>query len=240
MDFLKSQFGKGTTGTESGGDDKPEAEKHTEGDNQPASTGELLSDAKLVAGAAKSTFSNESDKVDRGKVSESAENLLDAASHYGKLEEKGLGSYVDKAEDYLHQYSSTTTTTVGSGGHSDAPPTTAHDSTNTTAPPRDEAGGGGGDGGSENKYGEYFKKAEGFLNKFMDFLKSQLEKQTTGDGGGHKKPAADSIHMAVTNQPVRVSFSPTRSWWPRLPNPRSTMNPTRSTRARSPVPRQTS
>ncbi|KAF3431551.1 hypothetical protein FNV43_RR26282 [Rhamnella rubrinervis] len=162
MDFLKSQLENQTTGDgDGGGHKKPAADKHTHGGHKPASSGELLSSAKLVAEAAKSTFRNGSDKVDKGKVAGATANLLDAASHYGKLEEKSFGKYVEKAENYLHHYH--TTTTVSSGGHSvNAPPTKTHDSTATAALPHE---GGGGDVGSESKYGEYFKMAQGFLKK---------------------------------------------------------------------------
>ncbi|CAJ1939763.1 unnamed protein product [Sphenostylis stenocarpa] len=69
------------------------------------SSSELLASAKLVADAAQSTFRNESDKVDKAKVADAAGDLLDAAAKYGKLDEqKGIGQYLDKAADYLHQY----------------------------------------------------------------------------------------------------------------------------------------
>ncbi|KAK8686829.1 hypothetical protein V6N13_125846 [Hibiscus sabdariffa] len=65
---------------------------------------DLFSSAKTVADAAKSTFNNESDKVDKGKVAGAAADLLGAAEDYGKLDKNtGVGQYVDKAENYLHQ-----------------------------------------------------------------------------------------------------------------------------------------
>ncbi|KAL4363088.1 hypothetical protein GQ457_04G010890 [Hibiscus cannabinus] len=66
---------------------------------------DLFSSAKTVADAAKSTFNNESDKVDKGKVAGAAADLLGAAENYGKLDKNtGVGQYVDKAENYLHEY----------------------------------------------------------------------------------------------------------------------------------------
>lgn len=131
-------------------------EKHTK------SSSELLSSAKLVAEAAKSTLHHDQrDKVDKGKVAGAAADLLDAASHYGKLDQqKGAGKYVEKAENYLHHYhsshSTTTTTTAAtadlhSGAHS------------TTKPEKhsDSHGSGGDHGGS----GDYLKMAQGFLKK---------------------------------------------------------------------------
>ncbi|XP_031269393.1 nodulin-related protein 1-like [Pistacia vera] len=126
-----------------------------------ASSSELLSSAKLMAEAAKSSFNHESDKVDKGRVAGAAANLLDAASHYGKLEEKSFGKYVEKAEKYLHQYgsshSTTTTTTANAAPNSahHASPATAHSSFASS----DD------DGKSGSGYGDYFKMAEGFLKK---------------------------------------------------------------------------
>ncbi|CAK7326170.1 unnamed protein product [Dovyalis caffra] len=101
-------------------DSVPKVDKPTEHDRQPT-TSELFSSAKVVAGAAQASFGNEKDKVDKVKAAGAAEDLLQAASKYGKLEEKGLGQYVDKAETYLHQY------------HSNSQPSTT--STTTTAAP---------------------------------------------------------------------------------------------------------
>jgi len=44
------------------------------------------------------------DKFDKVKMAESAENALEAAKTKGKLDDKsGVGQYVNKAQDYLHQ-----------------------------------------------------------------------------------------------------------------------------------------
>ncbi|XP_010258184.1 PREDICTED: nodulin-related protein 1-like [Nelumbo nucifera] len=120
--------------------------------HQP-SKAEILSSAKVVAEAAKATVHHETDKVDKGKVAGAAADLLGAASHYGKLEEKGMGKYVDKAENYLHQYHSSHSTSAPNSTHST---TTTHSSTHSHS---------GGDSHSESGYGEYIKMAQGFLKK---------------------------------------------------------------------------
>ncbi|KAK1296540.1 hypothetical protein QJS10_CPB15g01345 [Acorus calamus] len=80
------------------------------GGKPPPSKDELLSSAKLLAEAARATLSHESQKVDKARVAGATADLLDAASHYGKLEEKSFGKYVEKADTYLHQYHSSHST----------------------------------------------------------------------------------------------------------------------------------
>ncbi|KAF5727159.1 hypothetical protein HS088_TW22G00846 [Tripterygium wilfordii] len=127
-------------------------DKHGSRPHHNPSSSELFSSAKLVAEAAKATFSHETDKVDKAKVAGAAENILGAVSHYGKFDDKGVGKYVDKAEDYLHKYhsshSSTTSTTTTAAA-------TQHPSSHS----------GGGDGKSESGggYGDYVKMAQGFF-----------------------------------------------------------------------------
>ena len=68
-------------------------------------SGDLASSAKLVAEAAKLALQDHSlEKVDKGRVTGAAADLLHAASQYGKLEGKPVGGYLEKAEEYLHQY----------------------------------------------------------------------------------------------------------------------------------------
>ena len=123
--------------------------------NPKHSSSDLFSSAKLVAGAAKSTLNNESDKVDKGKVAGAGADLLDAGQDYGKLgEDKGIGLYVEKAENYLHQYETSgqpAPTTAGPGIPNKAE---AH-------PESHESGGDGKDSGS----GGYLKMAQGFFSK---------------------------------------------------------------------------
>ncbi|TKY58928.1 hypothetical protein E2542_SST16003 [Spatholobus suberectus] len=112
-----------------------------ESKNKPSerSSSELFASAKLVAGAAQSTFRNEGDKVDKAKAADAAGDLLDAAGQYGKLDDqKGVGQYVDKAADYLHQYKP---------GDASAP-----------SQPESKGEEGGGLGGLANLAGGFFKK----------------------------------------------------------------------------------
>lgn len=118
----------------------------------PKSTGELLSSAKLVAEAAKSTLAHKSDEIDKGRVAGATADLIGAASHYGKLEEKSFGKYVDKAETYLHQYHLSHPSTPAAG-HSAPAPAPSHK-------PSESSGHEGGGG-----YGDYLKMAQGFLKK---------------------------------------------------------------------------
>ncbi|KAA8529373.1 hypothetical protein F0562_033828 [Nyssa sinensis] len=128
---------------------------HPEKHQHQQSTSDLFSSAKLLAEAATATLHHESDKVDKGRVSGAAADLLDAASHYGKLEETSYGQYIEKAENYLRHSShstTTTTTTTTHGHHAAAPapaPATTHSSSHS-----------GGDGNSEGGYGDYFKMAQ--------------------------------------------------------------------------------
>ncbi|KAM7464467.1 hypothetical protein LguiA_032588 [Lonicera macranthoides] len=147
MDF-KNLLGGGKTSTEE--DDKPEKKPQ---ESTPSSS-ELLTNAKLVAEAAKSTFSNESDKVDKAKVAEASADLLDAAESYGKLEQTGCGSYLDKAEQYLHNYGSSPAKPAGSGAEAPA----KHPTEEKTSGEEEKSEGGGGGGG-------YMKMAEGFFKK---------------------------------------------------------------------------
>lgn len=129
---------------------------HPQKHHQPSSS-ELLSSAKVVAEAAQASFHHESEKVDKSRVAGAAADILGAASHYGKLEEKSFGKYVEKAETYLHQYQSShsTTTTINSG-HSTTNTTETHSSSHSS----------GGDSHSGGGYGDYLKMAEGFLKKY--------------------------------------------------------------------------
>nr|GME18046.1 nodulin-related protein 1 [Ipomoea batatas] len=114
--------------------------------NHPApSKAELMSSAKLLGEAAKSKLHhdpNKPNKTDKAELAGAAADLLNAASHYGKLEEKGMGDhhsggygeYIKMAEGIFkkHDESSTTTTSQSHSG---------------------------------NKYGEYAKMAGDFLKK---------------------------------------------------------------------------
>lgn len=142
-----------------GGGDPGKQEQHQH--HPPKSSSELLSSAKLVGEAAKSTFAHKSDEIDKGRVAGAAADLLGAASHYGKLEEKSFGKYIDKAETYLHQYhtthSSTPTVAPGNAGHS-AAAASHHKPSESSGHEEEEDGSGG--------YGDYLKMAQGFLKKY--------------------------------------------------------------------------
>ncbi|GAV63603.1 hypothetical protein CFOL_v3_07121 [Cephalotus follicularis] len=147
-------------------DSSSNPKKHQQQHHQPSSS-ELLQSAKLVAEAARSTFSHETDKVDKAKIAGAAENLLGAAAHYGKLEDGRFGKYIDQAENYLHQYhSSHSTTTTTQSGHATTTNHSGHSTTtNTTHYSTHSSGGGDGQSDSGSEYGDYFKMAQGFLKK---------------------------------------------------------------------------
>lgn len=147
------------------------------------SSSELMSSAKIVANAAKAQLHHDPNyKFDKGELAGAAENLLHAASQYGKLDEKGgLGKMVGQAEGYLHKYhsSQTTTTTTTNLDHSTTTTTTTE--TIHTKPHKDEY-----DGHSGGGYGEYIKMAEGLLNKHSG----------SGEGGQSGGKYGDYIKMA--------------------------------------------
>ncbi|CAO2830240.1 unnamed protein product [Amaranthus hypochondriacus] len=123
-----------------------------------ASKAEIMSSAKVIAGAA---FGGGNEKCDKAEVAEAAADLLGAAIHYGKLEDSTCGNVLDKAENYLHNYgTSHSTTSAVHGG-----PEHVHSS----------------DGG----YGEYVKMAQGFMNK-DDAHHHHVDHGHDGHGGGKK------------------------------------------------------
>lgn len=173
---------------------KPTTASH--GGHDPVSKSDLMSSAKVLAGAAKSALAHESDKVDKAQVAGATADLLSAAKHYGKLEEKSFGKYFDKAEGYLHNYHSS---------HS------AADASHGGEEKHGHSGSGGG-------YGEYVKLAQGFLKKedhdqghgghssgggggagdYIKLAQGFLKKDDHGDGGhGHSSGGAgDYIKLA--------------------------------------------
>ncbi|KAG9439738.1 hypothetical protein H6P81_019903 [Aristolochia fimbriata] len=132
------------------------------GQKPKASMTELFSSAKVVTEAAQATIAGQKEKVDQGKAAGAAGDLLGGASHYGKLDDKGVvGGYVKKAETYLHEYEASHSTKPG-GAAAPAPPNSApaHDS----APAAAESAPPGGEGEKkESNYGDYLKMAQGFL-----------------------------------------------------------------------------
>ena len=71
------------------------------------SSGDLMSSSKLVAEAARTAYEKKSvEGIDKEKVAAASADILDSAAKYGKLEDKPVGQYLEKAEEYLKQYSS--------------------------------------------------------------------------------------------------------------------------------------
>ncbi|XP_054808825.1 nodulin-related protein 1-like [Prosopis cineraria] len=138
--------------------------------HQQHSSSELLSSAKLVAQAAQSTFRHESHKVDKTQVANAAGDLLEAACHYGKLEDKSFGKYVDKAEDYLHKYGGSSHNAVG-GGHPEHPTIASSHS----AKPDKSHG-----------HGDYLKMAQGFLGSGSKADSDSSKPGHSGNGGGYE------------------------------------------------------
>lgn len=138
--------------------DSAPKDKPAEHDRQPSAS-ELLASAKLVSEAAQASFGNERDKIDKVKVAAAAEDLLEAASKYGKLDqEKGMGQLLEKAETYLHQYHSNTlpTATPSTTGSGDTAPV---DKKESSAPPSTRVD----DDQSGSGLGGAFKMAQGFF-----------------------------------------------------------------------------
>lgn len=130
--------------------------------HRPASNAELMASAKVVAEAAQAAARNESDKLDKAKVAGAAADILDAASRYGKLDEKsGVGQYLEKAENYLHKYETSNSNKsggvagVGSQGG-------VGGGTGSPAKKGDDKSGGGSHG-----FGDYAKMAQGFMKWLM-------------------------------------------------------------------------
>ncbi|KAI4314103.1 hypothetical protein L6164_027040 [Bauhinia variegata] len=156
------------------------------------SNSELFSSAKVIGEAAQSTFSHGTDKIDRAKVARAAGDLLDAASKYGKLDEKGLGKYVDKAGEYLHQYSSPGSKSAGSHGGGGQGRTESHGEGGYGGTgSHGEGGHGGGQGRTESHgeggYGGTGSHGEGGHGG------GQGRTESHGDGGGG---FSDYLNMA--------------------------------------------
>eukprot|EP00249_Psilotum_nudum_P008212 c21122_g1_i1 orf=199-726(+) len=89
-----------------------EADK--EEDTKGPSYGDAMSSAQVLFQAAKAKFhggegegegEGEAQEIDTGSLAGALGNLVGAAGHYGKLDDKSkYGEYVHKAEEYLHSY----------------------------------------------------------------------------------------------------------------------------------------
>ncbi|CAN6477348.1 unnamed protein product [Victoria cruziana] len=152
---------------------KPAGKADQYGSHPKPSPTDLLSSAKVIAGAAKAAAGRDMDKVDKAKVASAAEDVLIAARHYGKLEERSFGKYVQKAETYLHEYHSSRTgtgvgsahaTSTGGGGGGGAEHAASGGAEKpSAAQPTNAHHGHSEEGGSG--LGDYVKLAQGFLKK---------------------------------------------------------------------------
>lgn len=170
MDFLSS-LAKG---------DQPKPTSDQPDHQEKPKNSDLFASAKLVADAAQSQFRHEPEKYDKAKVAGASADLLGAASGYAKLDEtRGVGKYVDQAEDYLRRYSSSSQPATDPGDHKTEPTTTTAESTETEKP---SAG-----------TGDYIKMAEGFLNKPSGGGGEKTEASSGGGYGDLMKMAGDYL-----------------------------------------------
>ncbi|KAK8937280.1 hypothetical protein KSP39_PZI012113 [Platanthera zijinensis] len=130
---------------------------------------DLFSSASFLAGAARSSFTHDGSALDKAKLAEAGENLVAAASEYGKLEERGYGSYIEKAETYLHQLHSSPADQKKPADHSPATGKATegeeHSDPEEKKTPEEHHSGGGFGGFGGGGFGDYMKIAEGFLKK---------------------------------------------------------------------------
>lgn len=131
----------------------PQGQDHTASKADKPNTSQLVSSAKVMSEAAKSALHRRDiEEIDKAKVAGAAANLLGAASQYAKLEEKGMGKYVEQAQDYLHKYQPSDD---ARGSTSDQEQEQEQSST-SQAQARSKSKGG---------FGKYLKLAQGFLKK---------------------------------------------------------------------------
>jgi len=130
------------------------------GEKMKPSGGQAAASAKVLLDAAvaklhktQSEGGGEGEKIDNAKLAAAASDVLAAAKHYGKMDGKNYGKYVDMAEGYLQKFGQK----QGSGNvavnDNYARPPSSH---STQHAQEDE---------EENNYLKYFKKAEEYLNK---------------------------------------------------------------------------
>ncbi|KAI3467274.1 hypothetical protein Pfo_023937 [Paulownia fortunei] len=206
MDFLSSLA--------KGDQPKPTSDQPNSSDHQEKpSNYDLFASAKVVADAAQAQFRNEPDKYDKAKVAGATADILNAASEYGKLDDtKGIGKYVDQAEDYLRQYNTSQSTTPAPVPAPVPAPASGENKTTTNdAPVPVPTGDSGedktapvtvGDSGDDKAApittttettdaekpsgggaGDYIKMAEGFLNKPSGDGGEKTEASSKSEGG---------------------------------------------------------
>lgn len=152
------------------------SQQHTTGaGKKPPSAGEAMQDAKVLLDAALSKLHKAENEAENGnhfekaKVASAAGGLLAAAQHYGKLDEKKYGKYVEKAQDYLNKYGNSSPNNSSPplsshsssplpSSYSSSPPPSSHSASHTTSSHSSAP--------SEGiDYEKYLKKAEQFLRK---------------------------------------------------------------------------
>ena len=140
-------------------------------DNKPS--GDFMSSGKVVAEAAMSAFQQKSvENVDKEEVAGATAEILHSASTYGKLEDKPVGQYMEKAEVYLKEFSSggQASEKKADAPAGDAPKPAAEEAPKEPAPAAEEG-----------------KSSEGFgLGDVMKGAESIMEKKGGGEesGGG--------------------------------------------------------
>ena len=95
-----------------------------DGHGSAPSYGEAFASAQVLMGAAKAKLGGggsggSAPPTDMSELAGAAANLIDAASHYGHLEKTSYGSYLEKAETYLHDYGAKNHHKQSSGSGSD-------------------------------------------------------------------------------------------------------------------------
>ncbi|KAJ9563803.1 hypothetical protein OSB04_008963 [Centaurea solstitialis] len=149
MDSLLNTIKTAASGTTTADDPKKADPSHPA--DQPSAS-ELMASAKLVAESAKYATSNQTEKIDKVKAAGAAADILDATEKYGKFDEtKGVGQYLQKAEDYLHDYEKSGTA---------APAPVKEGEAAAAAPPpaaKEEGGSGFGAADAMKAAGSFFK-----------------------------------------------------------------------------------
>lgn len=148
-------------------------------------SGDLMASGKVVAEATMSVFQQKSvEGVDKKEVAGAAADLLHSASTYGKLDEKPVGQYIDKAEGYLKDFSS------GSGGAAPPPPAAGDAAAPKPAaeePPKEPAP-------AEKEEGKPPSSSEGFgLDDVMKGAESLMEKKGGGEESAGSGGAAGGL-----------------------------------------------
>jgi hypothetical protein len=148
-------------------------------------SGDLMASGKVVAEATMSVFQQKSvEGVDKKEVAGAAADLLHSASTYGKLDDKPVGQYIDKAEGYLKDFSS------GSGGAAPPPPAAGDAAAPKPAAeetPKEPAP-------AEKEEGKPPSSSEGFgLDDVMKGAESLMEKKGGGEESAGSGGAAGGL-----------------------------------------------